>query len=263
MEELGIDSESVELKMSGFTVCIHDYQMYRGISKNPMALCKGMGGKPADKDLLNPPIIPEIKGRVIFSLLLRITYEDIAPLKNGDFLGEMENSILRMRFAGGDIFTAEKTYFQDNGRLVEFYNDEKKLFRRMLKLPAGWLIKDRSDLLHGSGDDKLQALLDAVALFPVDDVSKSYRRKYPGWLYATCNGYQLLESPLERPGRRDESLLHAYCEPVHSLAELVHAGKLFRRWSRKDSFSYGLCENRLLWNWQYDESARLLELRAV
>ena len=130
----------------------------------------------------------------------------------------------------------------------------------MRRIQPGWFVKDRSDIIMEAGEDKLRALLDAVFQFPGEE-GKGYHRKYPGWLFAACNGYQLLEEPHKRVGRRDKGTLHAYAEPVHSIAELVHSSGLIRRWEKKEKNSEWMGKNKLLWWWSHHRSSRSVILQ--
>jgi len=265
-EELGYGTGD-QIDYDAFAVYLHQYQMYRGITKNPLALCKGSGGKPNDNKILDPPITPEIKGRVCFSLIIRVSYDDshhISPVQEG-----LADILPIMRFAGGDIFSwggrsytlNKRNDLSGNSILCPFFDTFKETVSALKRLPYGWFIKDRGDILHEAEGDKLQTMLDAVAFFP--EKEEGYTRKHSGWLYATCTGYQLIEEPGERNGRRFDEYPHAYCEPVHSLAELVHGRQLLNAAKNSSSDDDGLNKQTLFWRWRYRQDIRLIQLTAL
>ena len=253
---VSMDSDE-EFALSGYAVCLHDYQVYHGLTKNPLSLCKGAGGKQAEADLKNPPIIPEIKGRTTFSLIIKFRYEDQTPLLDRDFQKEFRDALLSVRFAGGEMISF-KSY---DGKILHFFNNEEELGKRLQKSAPGWFIKDRSDLIENGNSNKMKMLLESVFIPPGNNESTTWT-KPSGWLYASCIGYQLLEDPVERPGRRDDSVPHAYAEPVHSVLELVHAKRLLRLSTTEKTLSSWLPDNHLLWHWHYDTEARLSRLSA-
>ncbi len=239
LEELLLPMDSdEEFALNGFAVCLHDYQLYRGLTKNPLALCKGAGGRQSEADLNNPPMIPEIKGRTAFSLIIKFGYEERMPLLDPDFQKDFLDTLLSMRFAGGEVMS----FKSHNGKILHFFNNQEELAKRFQRSAPGWFLKDRSYLIENGGSNKMKALLESVFI-PPRNGDAATRTKPPGWLHASCVGYQLLEDPLERPGRRDDSVPHAYAEPVHSVLELVHAKRLLRMSTAERTLSSWLPDN--------------------
>lgn len=231
-----------------FIVCVHSYQQYEGHTKNPLALCKGNGGSPNEADLLNPPIVTEIKGRVRFSVAVEL--QDAEP---GFFDDAFETTLLdklsTLRFAGGEIFLT-----QTGGRFRARRKSSsiappggESLFDELARFERGWFIKDRSDLIVNE-EDKLATLMDALSWEREDERPV---RRHSGWLWATCTGYQLLETPTRRLGQRSDAHLHAFAEPVHGLVELISSGAL-RRLGRDNSVNKidWLRENGFCWKWE-------------
>jgi len=226
-------------------VLVHEYSPYLGHSKNPNALCVGGGSAPAVDKIINAPIIQEIKGRVKFSLYLSLTLDEYTEVEQN----KLRQGFLRKSFAGGNI-----TGFGDSETAFEPV-DDKDLLPRLQSLPAGWWIKDRSDLLVGKeGSEKMETFFEALGLVqeepehPEKDkkTKQVYSKHTPGWFFGTCTGFQLLEPPCEREGRRTDEVLHSFVEPVHSLAELVFSRTLLRKAEYKiDEFSNSNC----LWRW--------------
>ncbi|MDH5231664.1 MAG: hypothetical protein OEZ58_18565 [Gammaproteobacteria bacterium] len=210
----------LSLTISQFLPLLIDYQVYQGMTKNPLSTCKGNGGKPAEKDLINPPIIPEIKGKVEFSLIMKVNSN--STIEN---IQSMLCKILDVaRFAGGHIF--------HYGAPCTYANLEE-LLQQLTTHPFSWAISDRSDLLSTKDEKgKMYQLIEAVAMFHSEE-DNTYHRKQKGWIFAMPNGYQMLEAPTQRPGTRPnqdgEYYNHAFCEPTHTLAELVPISRLYQR----------------------------------
>lgn len=251
--------------LKGFAVCFHEGQIYKGLSKNPLALCKDNGSNPDKADLLNSPIIPELKGRVSLSLMVALDLENKSVLD--EWLKTRAVAFLQTsRLAGGDIIETGKP---------KIFSGSTTLAKEMRHLPPGWFISDGADLIAGE-PDPFMALINAVAWFPAEDKEQQNttsqngiprRRQHPGrWLYATCVGYQLLEPPQPRRNRSHDSLdsasfvNHAYAEPAHSLAELVWARRVLSS-PRSESISDDwLTSNHLLWRWHTDAASRTVYL---
>jgi CRISPR-associated protein Csy2 len=253
--------------LKGFAVCLHEGQIYEGLSKNPLALCKGNGSNPDQADLLNPPIIPEIKGHASLSLVVVLELENKSTLD--EWLKTRATAFLQTsRLAGGDVTNIGEPKICANSAA---------LAKEMQRLPPGWFIGDCADLIADE-PDPFAVLINAVAWFPVEDKEQqsttrqngiSRRRQHPDhrWLYATCVGYQLLEPPQSRRNRSHNSLnpdppvKHAYAEPAHSLAKLVRARGLLQPLLQGESTSDNwLTSNHLLWRWHSDASSRTIYL---
>src|SRR5690606_30010918 len=109
-------------------------------SRNPMAICKGNGNAPAPKDILNPPLIPEVKGRVCFSLFFKL--ENAPTGESWEVISEkVFHKLMQCRFAGGDIVSVGKG--EDKSQVYSL-EDEQKLAKIISRSGWGWFIKDRS-----------------------------------------------------------------------------------------------------------------------
>jgi CRISPR-associated protein Csy2 len=263
--ELAEHAAGAAADLKGLAVCLHEGQIYEGLSKNPLALCKGNGSNPDQADLLNPPIIPEIKGHASLSLVVALKLENKSVLD--EWLKTRATAFLQTsRLAGGDIIeTGEPKVFSKCADLTN----------GIRRLPPGWFISNGADLIADESHP-FAALIDAVAWFPVEDKEQQSttsqngiprRRQYPGrWLYATCVGYQLLEPPQPRRNRSHDSLnpdsfaKHAYAELAHSLAELVWARRLLPPLQSESTSDDWLASNHLLWRWHSDAASRTVYL---
>ncbi|ABA59202.1 hypothetical protein Noc_2753 [Nitrosococcus oceani ATCC 19707] len=262
--ELADNAAEAGADLKGFAVCLHDGQIHEGLSKNPLALCKGNGLSQARDDLLNPPLLPEVKGSLSLSLVVALELEDKSALD--EWLKNRATAFLQTRrLAGGDIIGIGQP---------KIYSKRSELAREMGRLPPGWFIGNGAEFISNA-PDPFAALINATAWFPVEDKepqttsahpSPSKRRQHPRhWLYATCVGYQLLESPQPRRNRShgssdtNSATNHAYAEPVHSLAELVWARKLLQPQDDSTTDNW-LTENNLLWRWETDPPSRTVYL---
>lgn len=266
--ELAEHATDAAANLKGFAVCLHGRQVYEGLSKNPLALCKGNGSNPDQADLLNPPIIPEIKGQVSLSLVIALEIEDKSILD--EWLKRRVIAFLHTsRIAGGDIIEAGAP---------RIYAKSTELAQKIRRLPLGWFISDSADLITDE-PDRFSALINATARFPVEDKEQqstasqngiTRKRQYPGrWLYVTCVGYQLLEPPQPRRNRShdflnaDPPVKHAYAEPAHSLAKLVGSRGLLALLQAQGDSSFDdnwLTSNQLLWCWHSDAASRTVYL---
>ncbi|ADE14359.1 conserved hypothetical protein [Nitrosococcus halophilus Nc 4] len=262
--ELADNAADAGAGLEGFVVCLHDGQIHEGLSKNPLALCKGNGLSQTQDDLLNPPLIPEVKGSMSLSLVVALELENKSALD--EWLKTRSTAFLQTRrLAGGDIIGIGQP---------KIYIKRSDLAREMGRLPPGWFISNGADLIAHE-PDHFAALINAVAWFPAEDKesqnmsaqsSPFRRRQHPGhWLYATCVGYQLLESPQPRRNRShassdaDSSTNHAYAEPVHSLAKLLWTRGVLRL-QNDSTVDNWLTKNKLLWRWDTNAPSRTVYL---
>lgn len=250
-----------------FAVLLHDYQLFQGTTKNPLALCSGNGGKQSEDDLLNPPIIPEIKGRIRFSLLIELSECFSEKFYSNQVQAELYDRLMTLRFAGGDFISVNKELVRQRRRFVADQDEatplsflplisEAELPLELARLPQGWFIKSRADLLRGV-EDKMARILEAMGIERTQDGRR--RKLMSGWLFATGVGFELLERPTVRDGVRQSDFQHAFCEPVLSLAELVGSRKA------RAAFEVGEEANRkdFFWQWFCDPKERFSVLEAA
>jgi len=243
-------------------VLLHDYETYPGQSKNPNAMCVGNGSAPAVEKILNTPIVQEVKGQVRFSLYLQLELDEYTALDRN----KLKSGFLYKHFAGGNI-----TSFGNKDKTFESI-DEGDLIDRLKLLAPGWWIKDRSDLLEGKqGPEKMDAFFDALGLTKTletvmvkgkETEKTKITKEAHGWLFGTCTGYQLLEPPCKREGRRtkpEEDTPHSFAEPVHGLAELVFSRSLLRSVGADVS---AFRNSRCLWHWKTISESRATVLSA-
>jgi CRISPR-associated protein Csy2 len=129
---------------------------------------------------------------------------------------EIENTLLTMRFAGGDVRSASVRCFEDMDEALR-------------SIRSGFWIDDDSDVLAGA-DDPMAALLQAQRSAP--------------WRVPANLGYALLEPPASRQGAR-EGYPHAFAEhmigllrytPMHQAREAISLANLWRYGWDADQF---------------------------
>jgi len=129
---------------------------------------------------------------------------------------EIENTLLNMRFAGGDVRRANARCFEDMGAALH-------------SIRSGFWIDDDSDVLSGT-DDPMTALLQTQRSAP--------------WRIPANLGYALLETPTSRRGARDAQP-HAFAEhmigllrytPIREVRERISLGTLWRYGWDADQF---------------------------
>jgi hypothetical protein len=129
---------------------------------------------------------------------------------------EIENTLLTMRFAGGDVRSASVRCFEDMDGALR-------------SIRSGFWIDDDSDVL-AVADDPMAALLQAQRSTP--------------WRVPANLGYALLEPPAPRKGARD-AYPHAFAEhmigllrytPIHQAREAISLETLWRYGWDADQF---------------------------
>jgi CRISPR type I-F-associated protein Csy2 len=134
--------------------------------------------------------------------------------------GELERILPGLYFSGGKVFPMSMGRKSD----VIVARTRQDLARELGRLPAGFLLVDRADMLENRQDDQdsLDALLDIVESRPqmVDDKDVQYARRYGGWLVPIFIGYQAIERMRKRSGlRHDGAIGHVFAESVYSIGE--------------------------------------------
>jgi CRISPR type I-F-associated protein Csy2 len=107
---------------------------------------------------------------------------------------------------------------------VPVAKNQDGLEKALRKIPAGYALLDRSDLLLGAeeGKDPLDVLLDLVEVAPQDsgDGEVRYGRKTRGWLVPVFVGYQAIErQQLRRGVRQADAVGHVFGESLYSVGE--------------------------------------------
>jgi len=208
--------ERVAVALSAFELHGDTTGSYSRLSqtRNPIAT-KSQGISTAK--LLNPPIQAEAKANATISLVLQIQETG----RHQSIVDALDAWLPTTRFAGGFICRHDPIDALITSRAALFDH-----IRGWGSTPRFFI--DRSDILTGrkDGADSLDAFLDAVAV--TEDEGGAWRRAQSGWIVPVAVGYQGIEQPTERPGRRDNDSPHMYASPLTGLAELVTASRVAR-----------------------------------
>ena len=216
-------AEAEEMVFQSVAIIGHSLSLYEGQSKCPQAL---HGMAPTRPEEINPSIVQELKGDLGITLIIKVIQDEdgdeecVRGVFSKNNLKQLAARLLQMPIAGGRIVKPTDPFF---------VTSSKRLAEELRNLSSGWLLCNAKEHLDGKDDDTrdaLDRLLDALAVTKGDD--GTFHRQQPGWLIPVAIGYRLLEEPVTRPGTRKQ-LLHAYAEPVVSLAQwrylpsLIHA----------------------------------------
>jgi CRISPR-associated protein Csy2 len=191
-------------------------------TRNPNA----MHGLAKSKDkILNPPIQPEAKADATLSLILQIEPTGLyRPI-----IDALEQWLPTARFAGGTL--------HGHDPLTLPLDNEARLLDTIRRWGTrAWFLVDRADILldRPADMDTLDALLDALA--QTQDGEQTWRRAQAGWVVPLAVGYQGIETPTQRPGRRDDAASHLYASSITGLAEFVSAARCARESERYPVF---------------------------
>jgi CRISPR-associated protein Csy2 len=217
------------VQVEGVAVLLHDMQLQAGHPKCPAAM-KGA------KDLINPPIIEEIKGDMRVTLVLRLTWDE-DDIDIWDWVGNTFDQftsdelrlvydwVLSLPCCGGSCHSVGSIKIFGKGDNRDKLTQQ---LRRIHQVDTGYFITPRDDLLaltpNAEQQDILDVLLDTQRLTTYKDEhgQQKCRRDQKGWLIPLAVGYQAIEIPQTRRGVRNASH-HVYAEPLTGLGELVHA----------------------------------------
>ena len=210
------------IKCVKVAVAVHNYHLHtcslKGnryksiiISANPL---KKKGGQ-----FERPPFIPE--GRIDLETSLLIEILGIDGDNESFIKRKIQNLLLRMKIAGGDILNevkAEVYYVTDNEQV-----EERKV---IYKLMPSYVITERKDIFEKQEGDDIEKLLrclrvDCIAELADDGtVNKwNYFKEYPGWLVPIVVGYRGISSVNIVDGQRDCNYEHQFVEPLVTVGE--------------------------------------------
>ena len=188
------------------------------------------------------------------------------------FENELARKIPMMRLAGGTIQAIEGVEFKT---LSEDYNERSKEFRKsMLRLLPGFMLVDRSPLLHEHLSSLRERQADATLLDAWLDFSAIRYRAYPqivegetanettsaewryvakpgeGWLVPITTGFKAI-SPLYPPGEvanaRDPSVSFRFVESAYGVGQWISPHRLrdisHIFWRYQQDGDWYLCKN--------------------
>lgn len=180
---------------------------------------------PLDKDGNRPAFIEEARCHLEVSLLVEC--QNLDPDEEKQLLADIQNLILSMKFASGDVLAVKNCslqYFDEDG-------DQNQQLKPLLnKLMLGHVLIERRDLVIESmneGKDALDAVLDylKVTHSSTQDengkVAWSSKRKTTGWLVPIAMGFQGISEVGQAKNQRDANTPHRFAESVITLGEFI------------------------------------------
>ena len=180
---------------------------------------------PLDKDGSRPAFIEEARCHLEVSLLIEC--QNLDPDEEKQLLADIQNLILSMKFASGDVLAVKNCslqYFDED-------EDQNQQLKPLLnKLMLGHVLIERRDLVIESmneGKDALDAVLDylKVTHSSAQDengkVTWSSKRKTTGWLVPIAVGFQGISELGQAKNQRDANTPHRFAESVITLGEFI------------------------------------------
>lgn len=180
---------------------------------------------PLDKDGNRPAFIEEARCHLEVSFLVEC--QNLDPDEEKQLLADIQNLILSMKFASGDVLAVKNCslqYFDED-------EDQNQQLKPLLnKLMLGHVLIERRDLVIESmneGKDALDAVLDylKVTHSSTQDengkVAWSSKRKTTGWLVPIAMGFQGISEVGQAKNQRDANTPHRFAESVITLGEFI------------------------------------------
>ena len=180
---------------------------------------------PLDKDGSRPAFIEEARCHLEVSLLIEC--QNLDPDEEKQLLADVQNLILNMKFASGDVLSARQSEF------IHFDEDqhlETELPKVTKKLMLGHVLIERRDLVIESmneGKDALDAVLDYLKVTHSSTQDENGKvawfstRKTTGGLLPIAVGFQGISEVGQAKNQRDANTPHRFAESVITLGEFI------------------------------------------
>lgn len=206
-----------------------DLQTYRG----PGDFVHSIIGtaNPLDKDGNRSAFIEEARCHLDVSLLIecRAHEDDLDRIEQPEFAEQLEQLLVTMKVAGGDL----KTFSQPRFAVLDDSN-EREVRKLLLGLMPGFVLVERRELMQNAmekGADALDALLEYLTVHhgceqdEDGNVSWHSHRKTevegskPGWIVPVATGFQGISPLGQAKNQRDPDTPHRFAESVVTLGE--------------------------------------------
>lgn len=206
-----------------------DLQTYRG----PGDFVHSIIGtaNPLDKDGKRSAFIEEARCHLDVSLLIECHAhdEDLDRIEQPEFAEQLEQLLITMKIAGGDLqhFNLPRFTVLDD-------SNEKEVRKLLLGLMPGFALVERRELMQNAmeqGADALDALLEYLTVHhrceqhEDGNVSWHSHRKTeaegskPGWIVPVATGFQGISPVGQAKNQRDPDTPHRFAESVVTLGE--------------------------------------------
>lgn len=213
-----------DVTLSSVAVSCHhfDLQTYKGRGDFVNSIIGT--ANPLDKDGSRPAFIEEARCHLEVSLLVEYRGLDSDDLEQ--FKTLVNNRLLCMKLAGGDVLSAQKV------EAIPVDEEDEQAVKKLLnKLMLGYVLIERRDLMikamQDQNKDALEALLDHLKVMHrsrLDDEGKvtwTDSRLTPGWLVPIATGFQGISELSTAKNQRDTTTPHRFAESVVTLGEFV------------------------------------------
>lgn len=206
-----------------------DLQTYRG----PGDFVHSIIGtaNPLDKDGNRSAFIEEARCHLDVSLLIecRAHEDDLDRIEQPEFTEQLEQLLITMKVAGGDL----KTFSQPRFTILDDSN-EREVRKLLLSLMPGFVLVERRELMQNAmeqGADALDALIEYLTVHhrceqdEDGNVSWHSHRKTalegskPGWIVPVATGFQGISPLGQAKNQRDPDTPHRFAESVVTLGE--------------------------------------------
>lgn len=196
----------------GTAVIVHSHSVMEGHVKLPLE------NKEKIQQNAGSSILDERRARASVSIVVAVDFD--ADVEDDLLVKHASELLPGLYFAGGKVFPKSGNMLTK----VLVAKNQDGLEKALRKIPAGYALLDRSDLLLGAeeGKDPLDVLLDLVEVTPQDsgDGEVRYGRKTRGWLVPVFVGYQAIErQQLRRGVRQADAVGHVFGESLYSVGE--------------------------------------------
>jgi len=250
--------DNLELKRTAISCHHFDLQTYKG--QNDFIHSIVGTANPLDKDGNRPAFIEEARCHLTVSLLVEVIGQKFNRDEEAKFLPLLEQNILKMKFASGDVIKlgkpCELVYFDDE---EDHHTELKPIIN---KLMLGNVLIERRDLMQQAMQNDqanaLDTLLDYLKVThqPIqtehDDKAAIHwqtKRKISGWLVPIAVGFQGLSELGIAKHQRDQHTPHRFAESVMTLGEFImpyriqHLDQLFWEYHVDLNKDLYLCKN--------------------
>ena len=215
----------VDIALSKIAVSCHELNLQTYKGRGDYVHSVVATANPLDKDGNRPAFIEEARCHLEVSILVEC--ENLDPDEQLQFLDDVKQMVLSMKFAGGDTLAVKNCGLQ-------YFDEEKdqshELRPILNKLMLGHVLIERRDLVVQSmneGKDALDAVLDhlKVSNTAIEDedgkVMWSSKRKTVGWLVPIAVGFHGISELGQAKNQRDENTPHRFAESIITLGEFI------------------------------------------
>lgn len=195
---------------------------------------------PVDKDGNRSAFIEEARCHLDVSLLIEYCAheDDIDQIEQPEFSEQVEQLLIRMKVAGGDLLSANLPQVKAVNEDSEGNKEVRKL---LCSLMPGFALIERRELMQEAmeqGADALDALLDYLTVHhrceqgEEGNVRWYSQRKAgedgakPGWIVPIATGFQGISPLGQAKNQRDPDTPHRFAESVITLGEFRMAHRI-------------------------------------